>query len=553
MNDKLQQSSEEITRKLQDLAANYFKSLPGKINSIEQGWQTLLQTWSNEGLHDYHREVHSLCGSAGTYGYMDISQHARQLEICLKNLTGCEPDLSVKEHISSLIEQLHLSFVDITQPEASEPNRGQPDFSQPVYILDADKQSGADLVASLVYAGFNVQEVESMRHLEQAVMQKNAFAIILDTEFLNGEGLEQLQRIKKLQSNPCHIFCLVQSNDLQPRLQAIRAQCHSFFQKPVDLLQITMALNQNKPVETQQAYRIMIVDDTESLADYYALILTQAGFITHVVTNPLLTLSELDSFYPDLVLMDIYMPECTGLELAAVLRQEPRHMKIPIIFLSTEDDRRKQLSAMSFGGDDFLTKPVLPQHLVSAVRSRVKRADTLNYFMTSDSLTGLLNHSSVLARLEMEIAFAKQNKTPLSVAMIDIDHFKKVNDTWGHPAGDMVLQKLATLFLARLRRQDVVGRYGGEEFALVLPGATVEQAVKICDELRQQFTLSPFHSGADTFYLSFSAGCSSLDECSGAGNLIALADKALYQAKQQGRNRVCSYEGSSLPSSPVSV
>lgn len=189
-----------------------------------------------------------------------------------------------------------------------------------------------------------------------------------------------------------------------------------------------------------EAYRILILDDSQSLAEFYSLILKQADMITRAITKPLDLLKELETFQPDLILMDIYMPECSGLELAMLLRKDRRYTKIPIIFLSTEDDKNKKLAAISLGGDDFLTKPVSPQDLVSAVRSRSNRASILNYYMTTDSLTGLLNHSSVLNRLNIEISRATQQKSSLSFVMIDIDNFKLINDTYGHPFGDAVIK-----------------------------------------------------------------------------------------------------------------
>ena len=232
------------------------------------------------------------------------------------------------------------------------------------------------------------------------------------------------------------------------------------------------------------------------------------------------------------------MPECTGLELAAVLRQEVNHTKIPIIFLSTEEDKNKKLFAISLGGDDFLTKPISAQHLISAVRSRAKRASILNYYMTTDSLTGLLNHSSILKQLNVELLRAKQKDMPLSFIMVDIDQFKIINDTYGHPLGDVVIKKLAELFLTRLRNQDIVGRYGGEEFALILPGATIADSKKICDVLRVQFSKYGFTADDKEFFVTFSAGISCFDGVNDAASIILEADKALYKAKQMGRNRV---------------
>src|SRR5581483_11480586 len=149
------------------------------------------------------------------------------------------------------------------------------------------------------------------------------------------------------------------------------------------------------------------------------------------INNPLDTLRAISEFKPDLLLLDIYMPGCTGIEIASVLRQDPKYMHIPIIFLSSEEDKFKQLAALNLGGDDFLTKPVLPQHLIAAVKMRAKRAGIITSFIARDSLTNLYNHSSILHYLDLEMERAQRNQTPLSFVMIDIDFFKKINDRFG--------------------------------------------------------------------------------------------------------------------------
>lgn len=536
---------DNIQRKLQALRQDYTNALPQRINLLHTLWQALQQGWGSATLQAFHRDVHSLCGSAGTYGYSDISFRARQLEQALKQQDDKQPANALQRtHLQTLVDGLCDSIREslMSQPAFDESPNQTVDNAVCVYVLETDSVLRADLLESLRYTGYQAWAIQDLATLEQAMNEKPAAAIILNTDFLRGEGMAQLHAIQAGQPEAAHLFFIVPGPELLPRLQAVRAEGHGFFQKPVDMFQLTQALNQkfsSAPVET---CRVLIVDDSRALADYYSLILRQAGMITCVLNDPMQLLHELAQFQPNLILMDIYMPGCTGLELAAVLRYERRYMKLPIIFLSTEDDRRKQLSAMSLGGDDFLTKPVSPQHLVSAVRTRSKRAGMLDYFMTTDSLTGLLNHASVLGRLEMEIAHARQKKTPLSLIMIDIDHFKKINDGYGHPVGDLVLKRLSTLLLLRLRNQDVVGRYGGEEFLVILTGASAEQSHQVCDELRTQFAACEFTVKDGHFSTTFSAGFTVLSDDKDVNSLVSEADEALYCAKQGGRNRVVSFD-----------
>jgi diguanylate cyclase (GGDEF)-like protein len=189
-------------------------------------------------------------------------------------------------------------------------------------------------------------------------------------------------------------------------------------------------------------------------------------------------MAELADFQPDLIILDMYMPACTGTELAKVIRHNDRYVSVPIIYLSAEDDLDKQLDAMSEGGDDFLTKPIKPRHLITTVRNRAARARNLKARMVRDSLTGLYNHTHILQLLEDCSFRARRENKPLSFAMLDIDHFKRVNDSHGHPMGDRVIKSLALFLKQRLRKTDFIGRYGGEEFAIVMPDTDLEAATR---------------------------------------------------------------------------
>ncbi len=235
------------------------------------------------------------------------------------------------------------------------------------------------------------------------------------------------------------------------------------------------------------------------------------------------------------------MPAATGMELAKVIRQIDTYISIPIVFLSAETDKEKQLEAMKFGGDDFLDKSIKPEHLISTISTRVVRYRELRALMMRDGLTGLLNHTTIKERLEQEVLRADRNGLPLSYIMIDIDHFKKVNDTYGHPTGDRVLKSLSQLFTQRLRRTDIIGRYGGEEFAIILPNTSINNALGVMEELRNSFENIRHRSNEEEFSVTFSCGIASFDRFKTQSELNEAADKALYIAKREGRNQtICS-------------
>ena len=198
----------------------------------------------------------------------------------------------------------------------------------------------------------------------------------------------------------------------------------------------------------------------------------------------------------------------------------------------------QKLSALSLGGDDFLSKPVKAWHLVSAISNRVIRGRTIRKFAETDGLTGLLNHSKVTERFEIELSRAKREEANLSFVMLDLDFFKRVNDNYGHPTGDRVLKSLANLLKTRLRNYDVAGRYGGEEFVVILPSTNLESAEDIMNKLRIAFSeISHFHENGG-FSCQFSCGITSFPDFENTIALSNEADKALYEAKESGRNKV---------------
>jgi diguanylate cyclase (GGDEF)-like protein len=295
--------------------------------------------------------------------------------------------------------------------------------------------------------------------------------------------------------------------------------------------------------EAPEPYRILIVDDEPELAQFYEWTLQGAGMQTHAVSDPLKVMEPLTDFRPDLILMDVYMPLYSGLELAMAIRQQQDYVGIPIVFLSGETNVDKQLSAMNIGGDDFLTKPIRPDHLVSAVAARARRSRALRSFMIRDSLTGLLNHTTTKEQIEIEVARARRSHEPLAFAMLDIDRFKSINDTYGHLVGDRVIKNLARLLQQRLRSTDVIGRYGGEEFAVLLTGADSATAFRVLDEIRSGFAALKQQSAGAEFTATLSGGIATFPHFDAGAQLTDAADKALYAAKNGGRNKILLSEG----------
>jgi diguanylate cyclase (GGDEF)-like protein len=209
----------------------------------------------------------------------------------------------------------------------------------------------------------------------------------------------------------------------------------------------------------------------------------------------------------------------------------------PIVFLSSRVTEEDRIASLAAGGDDHLAKPVVPSLLVQTVRGRIERMRRARMLIECDGLTRLLTHSAFIEQATRRMSrYLRTSGAEASMVLIDIDHFKAVNDTYGHTEGDRVLVALAALLRRRLRRSDLIGRYGGEEFAVVLEGASLQNALEVIDDVRNEFSALRHGNG---FQVTLSAGVSDLAMSSGdVSYWIRSADRALYRAKADGRNQV---------------
>lgn len=407
-------------------------------------------------------------------------------------------------------------------------------------------ESEAKAIASqLGHFGYEFSVCDNLDLLLQAGNAEQApLAVLLDFAHVDTLSETQRQQLRQLTSQT-PVIALSEKGDITRRLAAARIGCQAFFTQPLNFGNLLDTLDRLVAPARADAGKVLIIEDSTSLASLYAATLAEAGFVCHFVTDPLKSLDALDEHRPELILLDMHMPGANGEELARVIRQQDAYLSVPIVFLSGESDISRQREAMSLGGDEFLQKPIEPEHLVSAVRARIIRYRNLRSLMLRDSLTGLLNHTSFKERLRGEVARVKRLKASMSVALLDIDHFKKVNDTYGHPAGDRVIKSLARLLRQRLRTSDVIGRYGGEEFAVALPNTPLADGTRVLEHIRSSFANLVHHVGNQTFHCTLSAGiveCNEFTEAAGWDTevLIQNADDALYTAKANGRNKVMS-------------
>lgn len=256
-----------------------------------------------------------------------------------------------------------------------------------------------------------------------------------------------------------------------------------------------------------------------------------------------------DGHFP-LVISDWVMPRLDGLDLCRRIREEQRAGYTYFILLTAKQGKESYLAGMAAGAHDFIHKPFEEEQLSTRLRVAVRiielqaallaTQEALRVQATRDALTGLENRSAVLDGLDLELARSVRGGVPLGVILTDIDHFKRINDTHGHPAGDAVLVEVSRRMRAAVRPYDRVGRHGGEEFLVVVPGCAWEEAVQVAERIRERIRTGPVPVGEEEVPVTASFGVAIHQPGSGCGaeELIRAADAALYRAKRQGRDRV---------------
>jgi len=543
--------------RLKKIREAYAKQLPAQLEGIRKSYDEFVAggVWG-ERLEDLHRRIHTMKGASASFGLSKLSAAAATGENLAKEAlqTTTPTDKNWHQQMQEcfkLIEHeiaridpeqgMELQIQELTVASDSSADKEQ----KVVYLCEDDSFQRLALATQIGCFGFEVVSFGDIEQLYNAVQNSSPDAIIMDMIFPDKPvgGAEIMNKIQSGREKPIATVFISSNNSLANRLLAVRAGSSAYFTKPLNITDLCSTLSLLTSALKPEPYRIMIVDDDPQLADYHALILQEAGMTTKTVNDPLQVMSPLFEFKPDLILMDMYMPGCNGMELAKAIRQISAYFSIPIVFLSSETDTEKQFHAMLTGGDEFLTKPIKAQHLISSVAVRAERMKIIRSYMVRDSMTGLFNHTTTKEHLDTAIAHAQRKEEEVCFAMIDVDKFKLVNDTYGHPVGDRVLIALARLIGQRVRKTDVVGRFGGEEFAVVLPGCSITEAVTLLNELRESFAAVRFQAKAEPFSCTFSCGVAPLSLYGDATAICKAADEALYQAKNGGRNLVCDARG----------
>ena len=512
-----------------------------RIQVLEQAVSALQVGIFDETLQQqFYWEAHTLKGSLGSFGFENASKLAYQIEQVLQGKTGASKVRA--ERLSQLIRSLRDV---LNQP----PTRANVSISQPepmasVYqllIADDDAALAEQLKAEAANWGIRGRIATNPLAVREAVDCARPDVVLLDLGFPTSveEGFGILAELTAAQP-PIPTLVITGQEDFTNRVKAAQLGAQCFLQKPIQPAQVmeavTQVLEQGKGVEA----KLLIVDDDPQMLDLLRTMLQPWGFQLTLLADPQQFWSVLEQTAPDVLVLDEKMPQLSGVDLCRVVRNAPDWQDLPVLFLSGCRDMETVQQVFAAGADDYIAKPIVEPELIARVLSRLERAQWQRRLAETDSLTGTSNRRKLVQELNRLLQLARRQQQSLCLMLLDLDYFKRINDTYGHAIGDEVLTYLGQLLKQTFRSEDTVGRWGGEEFAIALYGATREQGAARLRAVLEQLHQHPFVVECDrVFQISFSAGVAAYpDDGTDLNTLYQAVDKALYQAKAAGRNQV---------------
>ncbi|MDP4144728.1 MAG: diguanylate cyclase [Bacillota bacterium] len=289
--------------------------------------------------------------------------------------------------------------------------------------------------------------------------------------------------------------------------------------------------------------KILVVDDNNMNVRLLKEILEDEGYEVYSCLEGLSVLKTTYEVKPDAILLDIMMPGIDGFQVCSLLKKDFETKDIPVIMVTAKNSGNDIKDALELGAFDYIKKPIDEVEVIARLKSALRYKsdhDKLKELAMKDGLTGLYNHSLLIELFDKELKKQSDNGGNIAFVMLDIDYFKTVNDTYGHVSGDRILRELSEILISYTGKSNIIGRYGGEEFGIVLPELDKEAVFDLCEEIRLKVEENSFDIGDKIIGITVSMGIcyKSGKKLLRSGEIIEKADEALYRAKENGRNRI---------------
>jgi diguanylate cyclase (GGDEF)-like protein len=415
-----------------------------------------------------------------------------------------------------------------------------------LYWLGAPSAAARDVAMRLKDAGIDVEGCRDLAALTALVQRQSPEAVLIDAAHQGDleavAGLLQRERVR--QQVRIALLAFGDDADLSAKVKAMRSGVDLLLPATLEAAEAARRLVEHFELGSGAGFRVMIVEDDRSQALFAESVLKKAGVETLAVTEPLTTLEQLTRFKPDLILMDLYMPDISGMELTAIIREHDEFIATPIVFLSGEQDPDKHFEALSAGGDDFLSKPIRPKHLISAVTNRARRARAMRQRQlvsgeTRDPLSGLHERAHVIDALAQILA--EDERPTGALLFIELDGVAELRAEHGLARLEGMLSEVGAQLAARLQAGELAARYGDAALIVVLRRSTAD-AELLARQFRAQVQASRYQLGARSVGVSLSIGiCPWLPQLQDPASLLGAAERAMSEARAKALDHISVY------------
>jgi diguanylate cyclase (GGDEF)-like protein len=410
-----------------------------------------------------------------------------------------------------------------------------------VLIVDDDSTLCERIVAEASARDMRCDSAVSPREARVLCAERPPAIVLLDLTFPPDGMTDAYALLSELSAAtpPIPVLVLTGTGAFVDRVEAARRGSRAFLSKALMPGDVLDAAKQFLARDRLATTRVLVVDDDPAVLDAMCALLRSHDLQVSTLAEPLRFWETLERVAPELLILDVDMPIVNGPELCRTVRNDPHWSGLAVIFATARTDAATIEEVFEAGADDYIPKPIIGPELVNRVANRLERVRLYRAQAETDYLTGLANRAKSDEGLAQLAALADRFSEPLSVAMLDLDGFKLVNDSHGHAVGDSVLRRLGEHLRRDFRGNDVVGRWGGEEFIVGMYGMSAENGVKRLAETLARFEEEEFTGSQGALRVSFSAGVAEYPlDGRDLGTVSRAADGALYRAKAAGRARV---------------